>query len=37
MEAWYDAKEDLEAAGPAAAADTRHNPPVITKDKSSGR
>lgn len=36
-EAWYDAEEDLEPSGPAAAADTGHDPPVITKDVTSGR
>ncbi|XP_044073793.1 RNA-binding protein 44 isoform X3 [Siniperca chuatsi] len=32
-EAWYDAEEDLEPAGPAVAAETGEDPTVILKDK----
>lgn len=37
MEAWYDAEEDLEPAGSAAAAERRQDPAVINKDVTKGK
>lgn len=36
-EAWYDAEEDLEPAGPASAAETGQDQTESTEAKSSGR